>query len=86
MAKSKLNYNKTIVSKMTIKGILSEDGKTITYFDEDDVEREIKIMDCFALFAGKEIDIAISEKASEDLEIEPADEDEDIEIEYPDIN
>lgn len=86
MAKSKLNYNKTIVSKMTIKGILSEDGKTITYFDEDDVEREIKITDCFAPFTGKEIDIAISEKASEDLEIEPADEDEDIKIEYPDIN
>lgn len=41
MAKSKLNYNKTIVSKMTIKGILSEDGKTITYFDEDeDIEIE----------------------------------------------
>ena len=29
MAKSKLNYNKTIVSKMTIKGILSEDGKQL---------------------------------------------------------
>lgn len=82
MAKSKLNYTKTIINKMSIKGVLSDDGTIISYIDEDDVVREIKVSDCFAAFGGKEIDFALSEKTNEDLDVEVTDDEDDTE---PDI-
>ena len=75
MAKSKLNYTKTIINKMSIKGVLSDNGTIISYIDEDDVVREIKVLDCFAAFSGKEIDFALSEKTNEDLDVEVTDDD-----------
>ena len=62
MAKSKLNYTKTIIEKISIKGVLSDDCKTIIYTDENDVEREISVDECLAPFASSEIDFSMSKK------------------------
>ena len=70
MAKSKLNYTRTIADKITVKGTLSEDGTMITYLDKDEVMREIKVSDCFSSFRGKEIDFSVSEKTNEELDVE----------------
>lgn len=70
MAKSKLSYTRTVTDKVSVKGTLSEDCTMITYLDEDDVAREIKITDCLVSFKGKEIDFSVSEKTNEELDVE----------------
>ena len=71
MAKSQLSYVKKIDTKITVKGILSEDGETITYLDEDKNDCEISIADCLKDFCGKEISFTTSLTTNEDLEIRP---------------
>ena len=40
--KSKLNFKRSITDKLSVKGVLSEDGATITYTDENDIETGCK--------------------------------------------
>lgn len=75
MAKSQLSYTKNTVSKITVKGTLSEDATYITYLDEDKEEQEIMIADCLKDFRGNDISFAVSLTTNEDLEIEPSEED-----------
>ena len=46
MAASKLKFTRTTTDKLAVKaGTLSEDCTTITYTDENDMEKEIKVAD-----------------------------------------
>lgn len=63
-----INYNRTITDKLSIKGILSDDRKTITC-EKDKMEIEISIEECLAPFRGKPIDFSLQEKMTEPLPI-----------------
>lgn len=67
MAKSQLTKTRTITDKVSVKGMLSEDGTTITYKDEDKVEQEITVADCLNIFKGKPIDFSVSVKSEDEL-------------------
>ena len=69
MAKSKLQFKRNIVDKLSVKGVLSEDGTFITYTDENDVEQEVKISDLLNAFKNQEINFSISLKSDEDLNV-----------------
>ena len=67
MAKSQLSKTRTITDKVSVKGILSEDGTTITYTDENKIEQEITVADCLNIFKGKPIDFSVSIKSEDDI-------------------
>ena len=69
MAKSKLQFKRNIVDKLSVKGVLSEDGTFITYTDENDVEQEVKISDLLNAFKNQEINFSVSLKSDEDLDV-----------------
>lgn len=71
MAKSQLNFKRTITDKIQIKGILSEDAMTILYEDENKNEQEIKIIDLLNAFISQPIDLSVSLKQEEDLDVIP---------------
>lgn len=64
---SQLKKTRTITDKVTVKGILSEDGTVITYTDENKVEQDIAITECLKMFLGKPIDFSISIKSEDEL-------------------
>ena len=72
MSKSKLNFTRNITNKLSVKGILSEDGTYITYTDENDNERDVKICDLLNTFKNQDIEFGVQLKGSEDLEIIPS--------------
>lgn len=63
------NYKKTrtTTDKVSVKGILSDDGTMITYKDENKTEKEIAVADCLDIFKGDAIDFSITRKSEEDL-------------------
>ena len=67
MAKSQLSKTRTITDKVSVKGMLSEDGTTITYTDENKVEQNITVAECLNIFKGKPIDFSISIKSEDDI-------------------
>ena len=67
MAKSQWSKTRTITDKVSVKGILSEDGTTITYTDENKIEQEITVADCLNIFKGKPIDFSVSIKSEDDI-------------------
>ena len=77
---SQLQKTRTITDKLTVKGLLSNDGTKILYTDEDKSEKEISLDKCFELFAGKPINLSISVKSETDL-VESEDDDADAECE-----
>jgi hypothetical protein len=62
-----IKFEKTEIKKFTVKGTLSEDGKTISYLNDDKVEVEIPLTKCFETFGGGEINLSITNKTTEDL-------------------
>lgn len=76
MAKSKLNFTRSTVEKLSVKGILSEDGTYITYADENDSEQDVRISDLLNAFKNQPIEFGVQLKGSEDLELLPLDDDE----------
>lgn len=76
MAKSKLSFKRNITDKLSVKGVLSEDGTYITYTDENDVEQDIKISDLVHAFINQPIEFAVSLKSDEDLDVITSEEDE----------
>lgn len=74
MAKSQLSKTRVITDKVSVKGVLSEDGTTITYMDENKDEQEIAVADCLNLFKGKPIDFAVSVKSEDELYDDEAEE------------
>ena len=69
LAKSQLSKTRTITDKVSVKGMLSEDGTTITYTDENDVEQEVKISDLLNVFKNQEIEFGVALKSDEDLDV-----------------
>ena len=67
MAKSQLSKTRTITDRVSVKGMLSEDGTTITYTDENKIEQEITVADCLNIFKGKPIDFRVSIKSEDDI-------------------
>lgn len=67
MAKSQLSKTRTITDRVSVKGMLSEDGTTITYTDENKIEQEITVADCLNIFKGKPIDFSVSIKSEDDI-------------------
>lgn len=67
MAKSQLTKTRTITDKVNVKGVLSDDGTTITYKDENKVDQEITVADCLNMFKGKSIDFSVSIKSEDEL-------------------
>ena len=62
-----LKYDRTEIKKYAVKGVLSTDGKTITYLDDDKNEANIALSKCFEPFGGGEISLTITNKFTEDL-------------------
>ena len=73
---SKLTYKRTLTDKVSVKGVLSDDGMYITYQDEDKNEQDVKIADLLHTFRGNCIDFSVSLKSESDLDVIPADDDE----------
>ena len=69
MAKSKLQFKRNITDKLSVKGVLSEDGTFITYTDENDVEQDIKISDLLNAFKNQSIEFGVSLRSDEDLDV-----------------
>ena len=69
MAKSKLQFKRNITDQLSVKGILSEDGTFVTYKDENDIEQEVKISDLLNAFKNQEINVSVSLKSDEDLNV-----------------
>lgn len=69
MAKSKLSFKRNIVDKLSVKGILSEDGAFITYTDENDIEQDVKVSDLLKAFINQPIEFGVSLKSDEDLDL-----------------
>lgn len=67
LAKSQLSKTRTITDRVSVKGMLSEDGTTITYTDENKIEQEITVADCLNIFKGKPIDFSVSIKSEDDI-------------------
>lgn len=55
-------HTRTTLDKITVKGVMSQDGKSITYFDKDSGDVTIDIGDCLKEFCGEEVTFAISVK------------------------
>ena len=67
LAKSQLSKTRTITDRVSVKGMLSEDGTTITYTDENKIEQEITVADCLNIFKGKPIDFSVSIKSEDNI-------------------
>lgn len=67
--KSKLQFKRSTTDKLTVNGILSEDGTYITYTDENDNEQDIRISDLVNAFKNQEIIFSVSLKTDEDLDV-----------------
>lgn len=69
MAKSKLTFKRNITDKLSVKGVLSEDGSYITYNNENDVEQNVKVSDLLKAFINQPIEFGVSLKSDEDLDL-----------------
>lgn len=74
MAQSKLQFKRNVTDKLSVKGVLSEDGTFITYTDENDVEQDVRITDLLNAFKNQPIEFAVSLKSIDDLDLIPSDE------------
>lgn len=63
---NQLKKTRTITDKLSVKGVLSDDGTIITYMN-DKVEEDITIEDCLKAFLGKAVDFSISVKSEDEL-------------------
>ena len=73
MNKKNLKFKRTTTDKIQVKGILSEDGTTVTYEDDNKIEQEIKVADLLNAFINQSIDLSVSLKTEEDLDVIPTD-------------
>lgn len=69
MAKSKMSFKRSVTDKLSVKGLLSEDGSFITYTDENGVDQDIKVSDLLQAFINQPIEFNISLKSDEDLDL-----------------
>ena len=69
MAKSKLQFKRNTTDKLSVKGLLSEDGTFITYTDENDAEQDVKISDLLNAFKNQPIEFGVQLKTEDDLDL-----------------
>lgn len=75
MAANKLQFKRTTTDKLTVKaGTLSENCEVITYLDEDNDKKEVKIADLLKPFKNQTINLSIALKTDEDLDVISEDE------------
>ena len=74
MAKSQLSKTRVITDKVSVKGMLSDDGTTITYNDENKIKQQITVADCLSMFKGKPIDFSVCIKSENELVEEESEE------------
>ena len=75
MAANKLQFKRTTTDNLTVKaGTLSENCEVITYLDEDNDKKEVKIADLLKPFKNQTIDLSIALKTDEDLDVISEDE------------
>ena len=75
MAANKLQFKRTTTDKLTVKaGTLSENCEVITYLDEDNDRKKVKIADLLKPFKNQTIDLSIALKTDEDLDVISEDE------------
>lgn len=63
---NQLKKTRTITDKVSVKGVLSDDGTVITYMN-DKAKEEITIAECLKAFLGKPVDFSISIKSEDEL-------------------
>lgn len=63
---NQLKKTRTITDKVSVKGVLSEDGTTITYIN-DKTKEKITIAECLKVFLGKSVDFSICVKSEDEL-------------------
>lgn len=61
------SYNRKISDKLTVKGVLSEDGTEIKYIDDDKEEQIVSVEECMLHFAGQNINFTMTLNKDEDL-------------------
>lgn len=71
---SKFSFKRTMTDKVSVKGILSEDGTIITYEDENKIDQSIKISDLLNAFKNQLIDFSVTLKSEAELDVIPEDE------------
>ena len=59
-------YKRTLTDKVTIKGMLSKDGKIVTVTEKDG-EKEVTVQDYIDKFTGNYIEITLQTKSENDL-------------------
>lgn len=63
---NQLKKTRTITDKVSVKGILSDDGTVITYTNDKN-EEEITVSECLKAFLGKPVDFSITVKSEDEL-------------------
>ena len=63
---NQLKKTRTITDKISVKGILSDDGTVITYTNDKN-EEEITVSECLKAFLGKPVDFSSTGKAEDEL-------------------
>lgn len=75
MAANKLQFKRTTTDKLTVKaGTLSENCEVITYLDEDNDRKKVKIADLLKPFKNQTIDLSIALQTNENLDVISKDE------------
>lgn len=69
MAASKLKFNRTITDKLTVKGMLNEEGTAIIYEDELGDDKEARISDLLNAFKNCNIEFSVGMKSDEALDV-----------------
>lgn len=69
MGKSKLQFKRNVTDKLSVKGLLSEDGTFITYTDENDAEQDVKISDLLNAFKNQPIEFGVQLKSEDELDL-----------------
>lgn len=70
---SKLSFKRTTTDKISVKGVLSEDGTVITYEDENKEDQDVKVSDLLNAFKNRLIDFSVTLKAEAELDVIPED-------------
>ena len=69
MAKG-LSYKRSTVEALSVKGVLNEDATTITYLDDDKLEKTVTIVSLMEKFCSMPIEFCIKIKSEEELDID----------------
>lgn len=64
-----MSFKRSVTDKLSVKGLLSEDGSFITYTDENDVDQDVKVSDLLQAFINQPIEFNVSLKSDEDLDL-----------------